>query len=77
MPTRRRDLRGRGLRGTLAPPAVPLRGSRSDAFDGLVIDAAMRAAEIVGGELRWSEERKQSEIAAVRSFYGTLNALKT
>jgi predicted Zn-dependent protease with MMP-like domain len=50
MPTRRRDRRGRGLRGTLAPPAVPLRGSRSDAFDGLVIDAAMRL------QRHWSDQ---------------------
>jgi predicted Zn-dependent protease with MMP-like domain len=50
MPPRRRDRHGRGLRGTLAPPAVPLRGSRSDAFDGLVIDAAMRLQH------RWAEQ---------------------
>jgi len=39
--------------------------------------ALERAASIVGTELRWSEDRRRSEISAVRSFYGTLNALKT
>lgn len=33
--------------------------------------AAKRAADIVGGELRWSEDRKRAEIEAVRSFYVT------
>ena len=36
-----------------------------------------RAAAIVGGELKWSDERQREEIAAVRRFYGTVNALKT
>jgi glycerol-3-phosphate dehydrogenase len=40
-------------------------------------DAAARAADIVGGELQWSDDRKRSEIAAARAFYGTLNALNT
>jgi glycerol-3-phosphate dehydrogenase len=40
-------------------------------------EALARAAAIVGHELRWSDERQQQEIAAVGSFYGTLNALKT
>jgi glycerol-3-phosphate dehydrogenase len=40
-------------------------------------EAVTRAAEIVGGELRWSDEHKRAEMAAVRAFYGTLNALKT
>ncbi len=40
-------------------------------------EATARAAEIVGAELRWSDERKRSEAAAVRDFYGTLNALNT
>jgi glycerol-3-phosphate dehydrogenase len=31
--------------------------------------AVGRAAEIVGRELRWSEDRKREEIAAVRRFY--------
>jgi glycerol-3-phosphate dehydrogenase len=32
-------------------------------------DALARAAAIVGGELRWSEERRRSEIADVKRFY--------
>jgi glycerol-3-phosphate dehydrogenase len=40
-------------------------------------DALMRAADIVGAELRWSPERRRAEIEAVQRFYGTVNALKT
>ncbi len=41
-------------------------------------DAAMaRAAAIAGRELGWSAERQREEIASVRRFYGTVNALKT
>ena len=32
-------------------------------------DALTRAAEIVGGELRWSDERRREEIAHVKRFY--------
>ncbi|HEV3139016.1 MAG TPA: glycerol-3-phosphate dehydrogenase C-terminal domain-containing protein, partial [Vicinamibacterales bacterium] len=41
--------------------------------------ALARAAAIVGGELKWSEQRRSEEIAAVKqsAAYGTLNALKT
>jgi glycerol-3-phosphate dehydrogenase len=39
--------------------------------------ALERAAAIVGAELRWSDDRRRDEVAAVRRFYGTLNALKT
>ena len=35
-------------------------------------DAVARAAEIVGGELKWPDDRKVSEITAVRAFYGAL-----
>ncbi len=34
---RRRDRHGRGVRGPLAPPSVPLARSRSAAFDDLVL----------------------------------------
>jgi glycerol-3-phosphate dehydrogenase len=35
-------------------------------------DAALeRAASIVGGELKWSDDRKRSEIAAVNGFYAS------
>jgi len=41
-------------------------------------DAVVYAADIVGAELRWSADRKQAEIDAVKGFYhGTLNALNT
>ena len=41
-------------------------------------DAAVdQAAAIVGGELGWSDEQRRREAAAVRSFYGSVNALKT
>jgi glycerol-3-phosphate dehydrogenase len=36
-----------------------------------------RAAAIVGRELKWTEERRREEIAAVQRFYGTVKALKT
>jgi glycerol-3-phosphate dehydrogenase len=39
--------------------------------------AAERAATIVRTELKWSDDRQREEIAAVRRFYGTLNASKT
>lgn len=34
-------------------------------------DAIARAADIVGGELKWSDERKRAEIAALQRFYGS------
>ncbi len=46
-PPHRRDRHGRGMRGPIAPPQVPLSVSRSDAFDDLVRDAADRL------ERRW------------------------
>ncbi|WP_425583707.1 metallopeptidase family protein [Streptomyces macrosporus] len=39
---RRRDRHGRGMRGPIAPPQVPLAMSRADAFDDLVRDSADR-----------------------------------
>ncbi|MFP5346054.1 MAG: metallopeptidase family protein [Actinomycetes bacterium] len=36
---RRRDRRGRGLRGPLLPPSVPASRSRAERFDSLVLDA--------------------------------------
>ena len=49
-PTRHRDRRGRGLRGVLTPRAVPLRRSRSDAFDDLVVESAIRL------QRRWTDQ---------------------
>ncbi|NJQ08473.1 metallopeptidase family protein [Streptomyces lonarensis] len=39
---RHRDRHGRGIRGPLAPPQVPLAASRAETFDGLVLDSADR-----------------------------------
>lgn len=39
---RHRDRHGRGMRGPVAPPQVPLAVSRSDTFDALVHDSAER-----------------------------------
>ena len=32
-------------------------------------EVAIKAADIVGGELGWSDERRKQEIAALRVFY--------
>ncbi|MDB1087158.1 metallopeptidase family protein [Streptomyces sp. ACA25] len=39
---RHRDRHGRGMRGPLAPPQVPLAVTRADSFDALVHDSAER-----------------------------------
>lgn len=39
---RRRDRHGRGMRGPLAPPQVPLSVSRAESFDDLVRDSVSR-----------------------------------
>ena len=44
-----RDRRGRGLRGPLAPPQVPLALTRAEQFDELVLDAVERL------ERRWPQ----------------------
>ncbi|MEV6109519.1 metallopeptidase family protein [Streptomyces sp. NPDC051940] len=46
---RRRDRHGRGMRGPVAPPQVPLSVSRADAFIDLVNDSAQRL------ERRWPQ----------------------
>jgi predicted Zn-dependent protease with MMP-like domain len=57
---RRRDRRGRGLRGHLAPVGVPLHRTRGEEFDELVMDAVEEleehwAAEIAGLEFAVEE----------------------
>lgn len=61
---RRRDRRGRGLRGRLVPPtvsiggrdvAVPLAQSRSEQFDDLVLDAVEHLEERWGRQLEGVE----------------------
>src|ERR1700710_2707390 len=50
-PGRRRDRHGRGLRGMLAPPMVPIAHSRSDAFDAMVLHAIDHLQPHVGDQL--------------------------
>ncbi|MBO0821791.1 MAG: metallopeptidase family protein [Nocardiopsaceae bacterium] len=48
---RRRDRHGRGLRGRLVPPGVPLYRTRSQQFDDMVLDAVARLEPHWGNEL--------------------------
>jgi predicted Zn-dependent protease with MMP-like domain len=54
---RRRDRHGRGLRGRLVPPGVPLYRSRAEQFDDLVLEAVARL------EPRWESELSDVEFA--------------
>jgi hypothetical protein len=54
---RRRDRRGRGLRGELAPRGVPLARTRSEEFDDLILDA------VEDLERSWSAELADVEFA--------------
>jgi predicted Zn-dependent protease with MMP-like domain len=54
---RRRDRRGRGLRGRLVPPHLPLSRTRSEQFDELVLDA------IEALEERWADQVAKLEFA--------------
>jgi predicted Zn-dependent protease with MMP-like domain len=54
---RRRDRHGRGLRGLLAPPQVPLYRTRAQRFDDLVLQAVSRL------EPRWETELAGVEFA--------------
>ncbi|MBI1757703.1 MAG: metallopeptidase family protein [Actinobacteria bacterium] len=53
----RRDRRGRGLRGELAPHGVPLARTRAQRFDELVLDAVEHLED------RWSRELERVEFA--------------
>ena len=55
--TRRRDRHGRGLRGPLVPPDVPLHRSRAQRFDDLVLQAVSQL------EPRWETELSGVEFA--------------
>lgn len=57
MKPRRRDRRDRGLRGPLAPAALPLRRTRAQQFDDLVLDA------VEALERRWADELRGVEFA--------------
>ncbi|HEX2903902.1 MAG TPA: metallopeptidase family protein [Jatrophihabitans sp.] len=50
-PGRRRDRHGRGLRGMLAPPLVPIAHSRADAFDAMVLHAVDHLQPRLGDRL--------------------------
>jgi predicted Zn-dependent protease with MMP-like domain len=54
---RRRDRHGRGLRGILAPPGVPLYRTRAQRFDDLVLQAVARL------EPRWEAHLAGVEFA--------------
>lgn len=56
-PVRRRDRRGRGLRGPLLPPGSPGHRTRAERFDDLVLDVV----ELV--ERRWSGPLAGTEFA--------------
>ncbi|MGZ4633430.1 MAG: metallopeptidase family protein [Actinomycetes bacterium] len=51
MPSRR-DRRGRGLRGVLAPQSVPVTRSRAEAFDEIVLEAVLRVQQRLPDQLR-------------------------
>ncbi|MFL6128844.1 MAG: metallopeptidase family protein [Mycobacteriales bacterium] len=53
----RRDRRGRGLRGRLVPPEVPLSRSRAQQFDDLVLDVVEHL------EGRWAAKLESVEFA--------------
>ncbi len=50
-PPRRRDRRGRGIRGQLAPVEVPLHRTRGEEFDDLVMDAVEELEEHWAAEI--------------------------
>lgn len=54
---RRRDRRGRGVRGPLLPATVPAARSRAERFDGLVLDAVDRLGT------RWRDQVDEIELA--------------
>jgi predicted Zn-dependent protease with MMP-like domain len=54
---RRRDRRGRGLRGPLLPAGLPAARSRAAQFDDLVLDAVDRVSR------RWGAELHDVEVA--------------
>jgi predicted Zn-dependent protease with MMP-like domain len=54
---RRRDRRGRGIRGPFAPQAVPITRTRAAAFDELVLDAVEHL------EVRWADQLNKIQFA--------------
>lgn len=56
-PVRRRDRRGRGLRGPLLPSTLPAHRTRAERFGDLVLDSVERL------EVRWGKELDGVEFA--------------
>lgn len=54
---RRRDRRGRGIRGPLAPSALPISRTRAEVFDDLVLDAVETL------ERRWHDQLEHVQFA--------------
>jgi hypothetical protein len=83
---RRRDRHGRGLRGRLVPPGVPLYRTRSQQFDDMVLDAVARLegrweAELAGVEFAVQEVPEANELVddsgplpLARTIPGSTNA---
>ncbi|MER0446121.1 metallopeptidase family protein [Streptomyces sp. NPDC006660] len=67
---RRRDRHGRGMRGPVAPPQVPLSASRAETFRDLVLDSVERL------ERRWPQLQEVEFLVADVPFKespGTVN----
>ncbi|WP_171905323.1 metallopeptidase family protein [Cellulosimicrobium cellulans] len=54
---RRRDRRGRGIRGPLLPPSAPANRTRAERFDDVVLDA------VESVERRWATQLRGTEFA--------------
>ncbi len=52
---RRRDRRGRGLRGPLLPPSAPASRTRAEKFDDVVVDVVERVEHSWAKQLRGTE----------------------
>ncbi len=57
LPVRRRDRRGRGLRGPVIPPTLPAYRTRAERFDDHVLDA------VEALERRWARQLDGTEFA--------------
>ncbi len=57
VPLRRRDRRGRGLRGPLFPPGMPAHRTRAERFDDVVLDT------VDALQRRWSAQLARTEFA--------------
>jgi hypothetical protein len=62
-PPRRRDRRGRGVRGQLAPAGVPLHRTPGEAFDDLVMDAVDEIEEHWASDAAGADQLSALEFA--------------